>query len=497
MKLSTIINALLAAAVSAKSIEEIVAQHQQRFQLAKRDSVPAEHADAYSAFAAQVQDRYIILFEQGTSLQTREEHFNTVDTLTSAQGAIAQVFGSLQDIGLKITQGIEGTYAFGTAKEGDGSLYGYYGKFSPDTVEKIRNTKGVKVVEKDSMETIAAPVVRVHDERDLNTTLPSADESPDQFWPRPSPPTTPKPVQPVQPTYYLKQNATWGLSRISQRADPEGTNTEGFFYFRGAKTGVAPLVYVIDTGIRTTHKQFYGRASFGANFVDDVETDENGHGTHVAGTIGAYDYGVSMWTRLISVKIFDKNRNGSLSGFLSGLSWAIDHHLKNPTQRAVVNYSGSGAVSQARDAAVARAIAAGLPVVAAAGNAGGDACESGPANNGYNVTGFISVGATDTNDEFASFSNSGKCVNVFAPGVDVVSLSFASDTGLATMSGTSMSTPHVSGILSYWYTLNLNLSPVQMTKLLTDNATPINIKGNKPNTVNLIANNLVFDTNSP
>ncbi|AOW06106.1 YALI0E28875p [Yarrowia lipolytica CLIB122] len=475
MKFSAIVSLFAVAVAAQKSIEQIVSEHQERFRLAKRDVVPSNDSDeTVSAFAASVQDRYIILFEQGASLQTREEHYNQVDTMTSAQGAISNVFGSLADIGHKITQGIEGTYAFGTAKEGSQSLYGYYGKFSADTVEKIKNTKGVKVVEKDSIETIAAPAVQF-DEVPEEQTLAKRQSS---------------------PTYYLKQNATWGISRISQRNNPLGTNTEGFYYFRGATTGAAPLVYVIDTGIRTTHKQFYGRASFGANFIDDVDTDENGHGTHVAGTIGAYDYGVSMWTRLISVKIFDKNRNGSLSGFLSGLSWAIDHHLKNPSQRAIVNYSGSGAVSQARDAAVARAIAAGLPVVAAAGNAAGNACDVGPANNA-NVTGFISVAASDNEDAIAGFSNFGKCVNVFAPGVDILSLSFQSDTGLATMSGTSMATPHVSGIMSYWLTLNLGMTPAQMADLLTENATPIKIKGNHPDTVNLMANNLVFDSNSP
>ncbi|KAG5357449.1 Aqualysin-1 [Yarrowia sp. C11] len=463
MKFSAIVSLFAVAVAAQKSIEQIVSEHQERFRLAKRDVIPSNDSDeSVSAFAASIQDRYIILFEQGASLQTREEHYNKVDVMISAQGAISNVFGALADIGNKITQGIEGTYAFGTSKEGSESLYGYYGKFSADTVEQIKNTKGVKVVEKDSVESIAAPAVQFHDIPEEQTI--SKRQS--------------------SPTYYLKRNATWGISRISQRNNPEGTNTEGFYYFRGATTGAAPLVYVIDTGVRTTHKQFYGRATFGANFIDDVDTDENGHGTHVAGTIGAYDYD------------FDKNRNGSLSGFLSGLSWAIDHHLKNPSQRAIINYSGSGAVSQARDAAVARAIAAGLPVVAAAGNAAGNACDVGPANNA-NVTGFISVAASDEEDAIAGFSNFGKCVNVFAPGVDILSLSYQSDTGLATMSGTSMATPHVSGIMSYWLTLNLAMTPAQMAVRLTENATPIKIKGNQPDTVNLLANNLVFDSKSP
>ncbi|KAJ4354147.1 uncharacterized protein N0V89_005880 [Didymosphaeria variabile] len=240
--------------------------------------------------------------------------------------------------------------------------------------------------------------------------------------------------------------ATWGLGRISHRN--RGNNN----YVYDLTAGQGSFAYVIDTGIRTTHNDFQGRAVWGNNFAGDkIDTDANGHGTHVAGTIGSRTYGVAKRTTLVAVKVLDATGSGSLSNVIAGIQWAIQNATDSGRiGRAVANLSlGGPTTSSATNAAVAEAVRAGLFVAVAAGNDAQSASLTSPASEPTVCT----VGATDRNDVFASFSNYGSLVDILAPGVDIMSTWYTTDNATAVLSGTSMATPHVAGLGAYLLTL--------------------------------------------
>lgn len=200
-------------------------------------------------------------------------------------------------------------------------------------------------------------------------------------------------------------------------------------------------------GIRTTHKDFEGRAIWGSNHVDKDDSDGNGHGTHVAGTIGSKTYGVAKNTMLVAVKVLDATGSGALDGVIAGINWAVEDVVANKrVGKAVANLSLGSGNSPALKRAVAAAVKKGLFLAVAAGNSGMDAAGTSPANELTACT----VGATDINDNLASFSNWGTSVDIHAPGVGVLSLSSQSDIATATLSGTSMAAPHVAGLGAYF-----------------------------------------------
>jgi len=222
----------------------------------------------------------------------------------------------------------------------------------------------------------------------------------------------------------------WGLDRIDQR----GAALDGLFSYDASGAGVT--AYVVDTGIRTTHAEFGGRARAGFDAFGGDASDCHGHGTHVAGTIGGATYGVAKDVELVAVRVLDCNGAGTVSGVIAGLDWILAGGAAG-----VVNMSLGGGASQAFDDAVASLTSAGFPVVVAAGNSGADACGVSPARAPSAVT----VGASDGADDRASFSNYGACVDLFAPGVNVLSAHHASDGATATFNGTSMASPHAAG----------------------------------------------------
>ncbi len=254
-----------------------------------------------------------------------------------------------------------------------------------------------------------------------------------------------------------QNNPPWGLDRIDQRNLPlSGTYTYNH-------DGAGVRVYVIDTGIRTTHTQFGGRASNVFDAFGGNGSDCNGHGTHVAGTIGGSTYGVAKASLPRGVRVLDCNGSGTNSGVIAGVDWVRLNHIAP----AVANMSLGGGASTALDNAVNNLSNAGVPIAVAAGNSNANACNSSPAR----AANAITVGSTTTTDARSSFSNFGTCLDIFAPGSGILSAWFSSNTATATLSGTSMASPHVAGAAALYKQVNPTASAATVRNALVNNAT--------------------------
>lgn len=313
-----------------------------------------------------------------------------------------------------------------------GGLLGYAGNFGEDVVESIRKHPDVAYVEKDSI---------VH----------TFDKSATQH------------------------SAPWGLARISHR-ESLGFSTYNK-YIHQANGGEGVDVYVIDTGTNVNHVDFEGRARWGKTIPQgDADEDGNGHGTHCSGTVGGKKYGVSKKANIIAVKVLRSNGSGTMSDVVKGVEYAALQHLKRAEEKdpkfkgSAANMSLGGGKSPTLDRAVNAAVQAGLHFAVAAGNDNADSCNYSPAAAEKAIT----VGASTFDDSRAYFSNYGKCVDIFAPGLNIQSTWIGSDHAINTISGTSMASPHVAGLLAYF----LSLAPDSDSEFASDKLTPEKLKKN-------------------
>ena len=251
----------------------------------------------------------------------------------------------------------------------------------------------------------------------------------------------------------------WGLDRIDQRALPLDAS------YTYAVNGAGVHAYIIDTGIRSTHTEFAGRVGAGYDFVDNDSTpnDCNGHGTHVAGTIGGTTYGVAKGVTLHGVRVLDCQGSGYTSGVIAGIDWVTANRITP----AVANMSLGGSASSTLDAALRNSVAAGVVHVVAAGNENTDACNGSPSREPQAIT----VGATNSSDQRASFSNYGACLDIFAPGVSILSAWYTSDSATNTISGTSMASPHAAGVAALFLQSAPAALPADVAASMTTAAT--------------------------
>jgi subtilisin family serine protease len=254
--------------------------------------------------------------------------------------------------------------------------------------------------------------------------------------------------------------ATWGLDRIDQRALPLDNS------YTYSTTASNVRAYIIDTGIRPTHSEFGGRASVGYDAVGDGRNgvDCNGHGTHVAGTVGGSTYGVAKGVQLIGVRVLNCSGSGTNAGVIAGVDWVT----ANAVKPAVANMSLGGGAYAPLDTAVRNSIASGVTYALAAGNSNANACNSSPSR----TTEALVVGASTNTDARASFSNYGTCLDLFAPGQNITSAWYSSDTATNTISGTSMASPHVAGAAALYLAANPSASPSAVQSAIIAAATP-------------------------
>ncbi|KAH7320680.1 proteinase T-like protein [Stachybotrys elegans] len=282
----------------------------------------------------------------------------------------------------------------------------------------------------------------------------------------------------VTATAFVTQpSAPWNLGRISRRA----RGATSYVYDNSA--GIGTCVYILDTGIDITHPEFGGRAILGPNFANGANTDGNGHGTAVAGVVGSSTYGVAKLATVIGVRVLDANGSGTISGIIAGLNW-VGQDVRSCPNGRIVNISLGGGFSAALNNAVTALVNSGFLVAVAAGNSASNVANFSPASAPLACT----VGSSDRNDVVASSSNFGPLLDVFAPGRDIVTTWPGG--GTQTLSGSSMSAPHVAGLGAYLASLE-GTTPSGLCARIQQLATPNILTGVPAGTLNL----LIFNGN--
>lgn len=374
-----------------------------------------------------IEDSYIIVFKDEVDSSAIINHHVWVETVHNDNVnslKARNIQHPLLEKEQEADSGLKHTFSVGDA------LRGYTGKFLPDTVEAIRHHEAVAFVERDSR--VFASELEV------------------------------------------EKNAPWGLARVSHREPLSLGTFNKYLYEDDGGEGVT--AYVVDTGTNIEHVDFEGRASWGATIPNnDYDEDNNGHGTHCSGTIAGKKYGIAKKAHVVAVKVLGSNGSGSMSDVIKGVEFVAEGHLRDKGKKGykgtTANMSLGGGKSTALDLAVNGAVRAGVHFAVAAGNDNDDACNYSPAAAENAVT----VGATALSDDRAYFSNWGKCVDIFAPGVNIQSTYMGSKHAVTTMSGTSMASPHVCGLLTYF----LSLQPSTDSEYAVQGAvTPAQLKKN-------------------
>lgn len=276
-----------------------------------------------------------------------------------------------------------------------------------------------------------------------------------------------------------EKNAPWGLARISHRDSLSFGTFNKYLYTANGGEGVD--VYIIDTGTNIDHVDFEGRAAWGKTIpTNDADEDGNGHGTHCSGTVAGKKYGVAKKANIIAVKVLRSNGSGTMSDVVKGVEYAAEQHsakmqaAKKDKHKgwkgSAANMSLGGGKSPTLDLAVNAAVDAGIHFAVAAGNDNADSCNYSPAGAEKAVT----VGASTLADERAYFSNYGKCNDIFAPGLNILSTWIGSKYAVNTISGTSMASPHIAGLLAYM----LSLQPAKGSAYAVADITPKKLKEN-------------------
>ncbi|KAJ4315119.1 hypothetical protein N0V94_006113 [Neodidymelliopsis sp. IMI 364377] len=295
-----------------------------------------------------------------------------------------------------------------------------------------------------------------------------------------------------------KSAAPWGLQRISSDAGASGSpQSQDFTYaFSDETLGAGVDIYVIDTGVRTTHAVFTGRGTQGFTATGS-SVDGDGHGTHVAGTAGGAKFGVAQGANIIAVKVLGDDGSGSSSDTIAGMDWVLTNHQKRKSQPGFVGSImsmswGLQGTAQSVDEVIAAASEAGIHVSVAAGNDGVDACGSTPAHLGGSNSNVVTVGSVNIDNEVSTFSNIGKCVDIYAPGEQILSAWSTGDNIINFLSGTSMACPHTTGVMATLIAADptgLGQNPAALKKKLLETARTSKVSGNLGGSSNLLLSN--------
>jgi oryzin len=370
-----------------------------------------------------VPNKYIITLKEGVAASDFESHVNWVNEVHSRKK---------RDVG-----GVDQEFHIG-------EWNAYAGEFDEETIEEIKNNPDVFDVEEDQVWNLFDEVA--------------------------------EDVQLSERAIVSQTGATWGLGTVSSRTS--GSTT----YRYDSTAGAGSYAYIVDTSILTTHSQFGGRASFGYNAIGGGNEDSQGHGTHVAGTIGSSTYGVAKSVNLIAVKVF-QGSSSTTTVILNGFNWAVNDIVSKSRQnRSVINLSLGGGASTAFDNAINSAYSQGVVSAVAAGNSNVDAANTSPAR----AANALTVGSIASNWARSSFSNYGSVLDVFAPGTSVVSTYIGSNTATASLSGTSMASPHVAGLVAYLQGLSGGLSAAAVTSQIKTLATSGSVTSPGSGSPNLI-----------
>ncbi|KAI5476521.1 hypothetical protein MNV49_007531 [Pseudohyphozyma bogoriensis] len=368
-----------------------------------------------------IADSYLVVLDDHLDPHLVDQHHAHAQALHAADSRLLSLKSG--PVAAPSLTGLVHKFAIGSkTRQGRNKVHGYTGQFSESTLDAIRALKGVKYVERDS-------VVYASE---------------------------------------VEKGAPWGLARISHR-DPLSFGTFNKYEYDG-NGGEGVDAYVIDTGVNVDHVELEGRATWGKTIPKDVDADSNGHGSHVAGTIASKKYGVAKKAHIIAVKVLGAGGSGTMADVVAGVAWAADAAYakakKNDPKHkgSVANMSLGGGSSPTLDNAVDAAVEDGLHFAVAAGNDNKDACAYSPAASKEAIT----VGASTIGDARAYFSNYGKCVDIFAPGLNILSIWNTGNTSINTISGTSMASPHVAGLAAYFLSLYpTSFSPEELDSTTT------------------------------